>query len=192
MFRDKKEAATQSPSKIGEVGWKRALVRSECFVWLAVGMVVLVPTLTWLSPGFWERPWLEPAAVATSLPELTLEQALLGWGVVMVPVGVLAFGLSQVAVFLRRMRREGSFTREAAACVFRLGCSLLATAGLLPLARVAALALVHHWAGLAGLRGMFVPGAMICALASIGVGMLAIAQVLRHAVAVAEENQRFV
>lgn len=191
MFHDKITSSSPSGQRAGD-RWKKSLRHSEIGVWLAAAMVLATPTLTWLMPGIWERPWLATLGLASIRPTIPFHQAIVGWALVMAPTGVLAFGLGQVAYFLRRMRVGEVITNEIACCVSRLGWSLLLCALLLPLARATALLAIHQWAGVSGLGGMFVPGVMVCALAAVGVGVLAIARVLRHAVALAEENSRFI
>lgn len=193
MLNDKHGASqlSENGSLSRDLSWQRFMRRSEAAIWLAVLLVVVIPTLNWLVPGLWRGPVAQAAGLAG--PEsATQGAALAGWALAMVPLGILAYGLAQVAVFLRRVRNGKSFTREAADCIWRLGLALLVAAVLLPVARVLAVKLLDVRPSGQAAGGLLAPGALIFALAAVGLGMLVVAKVLRRAVALAEENSRFV
>lgn len=194
MQNDKSSLATpERDSSAGSAaGLHRLARRAEKVVWFAVGILVVAPAVGWAAPGITEERILRLLRVPFEPPVLTPQEAWVGWAATMIPIAVLAFGLAQIAVFLRHVQRDETFSPHAVRCIQRLGWALIVAAVLFPCARYGVIGFFGRQPFRGLLGGMLAPGAVIVSLSTLGVGVLAFARVFTRAVSLARENAEFV
>jgi hypothetical protein len=158
-------------------------------VWIAAVLLILIPTLVWLSPAWQGVLQYQPGMVARAdragTPRLLLVAAL------MPPYLSAAWGLFQLSGFCTRLSRGEHFSRAAATSLRRFGISLVLAAALLPPSRILARALTQWETTTQPLLGVT---PILAVLFGVVLGLIAVvfAALLEQATRLAEENARFV
>jgi hypothetical protein len=165
----------------------------RALVWIAAVLVILIPTLGWLGPG-WPgglqyQPDIATRADRAGTPRLLLFAALIP------PYLSAAWGLFQLSGFCSRLSRGEHFSRAASLSLRRFGISLVVAAALLPPSRILARALTQvgpHWE--ATTQPLLGTTPILAAVFGVVLGLIAVvfAALLEQATRLAEENARFV
>jgi hypothetical protein len=162
-------------------------------VWIAAVLVILIPTLGWLSPGWQGVLQLQPAIVIRADRAGTPRSLL--FAALVPPYLCAAWGLFQLSGFCARLSRGEHFSRAAAVSLRRFGISLVLAAALLPPSRILARALVQagpHWE--ATTQPLLGVTPILAVVFGVVLGLVAVvfAALLDKATNLAEENARFV
>ena len=95
-------------------------------VWIAAVLVILIPTLVWLSPAWQGVLQYQPGMVARA--DRAGTSRLLLFAALMPPYLSAAWGLFQLSGFCTRLSRGEHFSRAAAISLRRFGISLVIAA----------------------------------------------------------------
>jgi len=171
--------------------------RARVCIWLAVLLLLALPTLTWLSPELLSPVLESRRGLANAARDLSPFLRAVGWLVTLPPFLVAAWGLAQFLAFCRLAEEGRVFTAAVAQAIRRMGAALIAASVLLPLSRVALRATgVVEASGVLGggpaLLGGAAPLLPIAVGVALGCVFLALGAVMTEAVRLSEENERFV
>ena len=162
-------------------------------VWIAAVLVILIPTLSWLSPAWHGVLQYQPGIVTRA--DRAGTSRLLLFAALMPPYLSAAWGLFQLSGFCTRLSRGEHFSRAAAVSLRRFGISLVLAAALLPPSRILARALVQagpNWEPTTQPLLGITP--ILAVVFGVVLGLIAVvfAALLDKATSLAEENARFV
>lgn len=151
----------------------RLIAILQLLVWLAIAMLLVLPTLKWLEATGGTVAWL------LALP----------------PYLAVVLGLGELLRFCRAARHHGVFTKPATRALQRFGWSLIAGSALMPISRL----VLAWWLGAGAVEAgrAFAPlgPAVLLAIAlgaMFGLVLVVFAAILGEASRLAEENAGFV
>lgn len=169
---------------------RRLSVLMQAMIVAGAGLALGGLTWAWLAPGVAER--FLPQRLDMTSVVVTGDVRIAGFLISLLPLSILFYGLYQAHQMFAGYRRGEVFTDAAAERMRGLAYSLVGVAIAHPIAQ-AALSVVLTWHAGPGHRQLSISlSSNDYFLAALGVLLLAIAQVMREAVRIAEENREIV
>ena len=121
------------------VGRLAALLRA--FVWIGIGLLMVVPVLRWHAPELVLGGG--PLSQAANVPDIGAVRWV-GFFLELPPFAIVAFGLAQVLGFVTVLRQRTMFSAGASKALRRFGWSLIAASAILPLSRALVWLYIGH------------------------------------------------